>query len=38
VTIPKDTKADRDFLERLKQGATEKLKELEAKKQKEKKK
>lgn len=33
-TIPKDTKADKGFLERLKQSTTEKLKKLEAKKQK----
>jgi hypothetical protein len=37
VSIPKDTKADKGLLERVKQGATEKLMELEAKKQKEKK-
>jgi len=34
VTIPKEIKTDKDFLERLKQGAIEKLKELEAKKRK----
>jgi hypothetical protein len=30
--IPKDTKADRAFLENIKKGAIEKLKELEKKK------
>ncbi len=33
--IPKDRKADKAYLERIKQGATENLKKLEAKKKKE---
>jgi len=33
--VPKDTTTDKDLLEKVKQGAAEKLKELEAKKQKE---
>jgi len=36
--IPKDTKADKDFLERLKEGAIEKLKQLEKRLEKEKRK
>lgn len=36
-TVPKDTTTDKDLLERVKQGASEKLKELEAKKQEKKK-
>jgi DNA-binding transcriptional MerR regulator len=32
--VPKDTTTDKDLLERVKQGAEEKLKELEAKKRK----
>jgi CubicO group peptidase (beta-lactamase class C family) len=36
-TVPKDSTTDKDLLERVKQGASEKLKELEAKKQEKKK-
>ncbi len=36
-TVPKDTTTDKDLLERVKQGAAERLKELEVKKRKEKK-
>jgi len=36
-TVPKDTTTDKDLLERIKQGAAERLKELEAKKQEKKK-
>jgi tetratricopeptide (TPR) repeat protein len=37
VTVPKGTTTDKDLLERVKQGAAERIRELEAKKQKEKK-